>query len=150
MQNLNKWGAWLGAGAVLFTLAGCADRNKNGQPDSPATAGEVSNAVENAGDAAATAVPKAGATASSAIGKAGDVIEDAGATAATTSAVKNAYAGQAGLKGSTINVDTKAEDKTVILRGSVTSQAQKKLAESIAKQKATGYKIVNQLAVKAK
>jgi osmotically-inducible protein OsmY len=46
-----------------------------------------------------------------------------------------------------IDVDTFADKKTVVLRGSVPTQAQKLRAEQIARDHATGYLITNQLAV---
>src|SRR5687767_7926943 len=50
-MSTKKWGALLAAVAVTG-VAGCADRNNNGQPDSAATSGEISKAADKAGDAA--------------------------------------------------------------------------------------------------
>lgn len=51
MQN---YGKWLGMGAIVVTslvgVTGCADRNKNGQPESLATDSEVANTVDTAGE----------------------------------------------------------------------------------------------------
>lgn len=161
MQNIRKWGAWLGAGAVIFTLAGCADRNGNGQAESPATANEVGNAVaDNLGDTANAASGAVG-TVSNAASSAGNAISSAaskvpaaasGALDAITITpkVKTALGANAGLKGSVINVDTLGSKDTVALRGSVKTQGQKKLAESLAKGAAPGYKIANQLKVSGK
>ncbi len=49
---------------------------------------------------------------------------------------------------SDINVDTFHETKTVVLKGSVPTAAQKEEAGRIAAREATGYKIDNQLTVK--
>jgi len=141
MQNLNKWGAWLGAGAILFTLAGCADRNKNGQPDDVATSGEVAKSVDKAGEAVEGAADKAGEAAK----EAGKKMEGAGAAAITTPSIKTALGAQKALDGSSIDVDTNGETKTVTLKGSVKNAAQKTLAEAVAKKNAPGYKVVNQL-----
>lgn len=46
-----------------------------------------------------------------------------------------------------IDVDTYADTKTVVLRGSVPTEAQKSRAEQIAREHASGYKIDNKLAV---
>jgi osmotically-inducible protein OsmY len=145
MINTRKLGAYIGAGAVIFTLAGCADRNKNGQPDSVATEGEISNAAGAAANKVEPALDSAGNAISNAASSAGKAITNAGETAGVTSKVKAAFGANAGLKGSTIDVDTNAQTNAVTLKGSVASQAQKALAEKIAKQNAPGYKIANQL-----
>jgi osmotically-inducible protein OsmY len=49
-----------------------------------------------------------------------------------------------------INVDTFADTKTVVLKGSVPNAAQKAEAGRIAASKAEGYKIDNQLTVGTK
>ena len=46
-----------------------------------------------------------------------------------------------------IDVDTDGTKKTVVIRGSVPTQAQKDRAEQIARENAKGYTITNQLAV---
>lgn len=48
---------------------------------------------------------------------------------------------------SSINVDTMAATKTVVLKGSVPTAEQRAAAEKIAMKHATGYKIDNQLTV---
>lgn len=145
MLNTRKLGAYIGAGAVIFSLAGCADRNKNGQPDSIATENEISNAAGAAANSVEPALENAGDAAKNAATTAGNAISNAGETAAITSKVKAALGANAGLKGSTIDVDTDAKANAVNLKGSVATQAQKGIAEKIAKQNAPGYKINNQL-----
>jgi osmotically-inducible protein OsmY len=49
---------------------------------------------------------------------------------------------------SDINVDTFHETKTVVLKGSVSTAAQKTAAGRIAAREAEGYKVENQLVVK--
>jgi predicted small secreted protein len=46
-----------------------------------------------------------------------------------------------------INVDTSASTKTVVLKGSVTTAEQRRIAEVIAGEQAKGYRIDNRLAV---
>lgn len=46
-----------------------------------------------------------------------------------------------------INVDTSASTKTVVLKGSVPTAAQRTMAETIAREQAKGYRIDNQLTV---
>ena len=178
MNNIRKIGAYLGAGAVIFSLAGCADKNGNGQAESPADANNVEGAVKDniadtgnaissgvgaAGDAAkgaagavgdaasgaagaaSNAASGAAAAASGAAASAGNALANAGEAAKMTPAVKTALAGNAGLKGLNINVDTLGAKDSIALRGKVKSAGQKKLAESIAKKAAPGYKIINQL-----
>lgn len=179
MQNFRKMGVLLGAGAVIFSLAGCADRNGNGQPDSAATGGEVGNAVASgvntaadAGAAAANTASEVGAAAANTASEVGaaaantaagaantaagagkaaaDAVTGAGAAATLTPKIKNALATQNSgpLKGSDINVNTDASIKTVILKGTVKSAAQKTLAGSIAKKNSADFKVDNQLVVK--
>ena len=77
-----------------------------------------------------------------------DVGEDVLSAAIVTPKIKTALGATAALKGSEINVDTTSDNKTVVLRGFTTSQAQKTLAEAIAKKNAPDYRIVNQLVVR--
>jgi osmotically-inducible protein OsmY len=71
-------------------------------------------------------------------------------TAATqTVDVKSALIADGRVDASNINVDTSSSTKTVVLKGSVPTAQQKALAEQIAHDKAEGYKIQNQLVVKA-
>lgn len=167
MKNLRKWGATLGAGVVILGLAGCADRNNNGQAESPATGNEVGNAVaDNLGDTAnavknvgngiangagavANTVSNGVGAMSNGLSNAAGTMASAGETAAMTSKIKAAIIANPGLKGRNINVNTMANTNTVSLKGSVASAAQKNLAGSIAKKNAPGYKINNQLKVGA-
>ena len=162
MNNIRKYTAWLGAGAVMITLAtGCADRNNNGQPESLATNNEIAGTTENSMDATGNAMDNAGTAmangAETAADATGNVVSGAGnalgnlADAATmTPKVKTALGANAALKGSKIDVDTLGSKDSIALRGTVTSMAQKTLAESIAKKNAPGYKVVNQLTMAGK
>ena len=69
----------------------------------------------------------------------------AASEATLTPQIKTALGGNKALNGSMIDVDTNTTTKVVTLKGTVKSPAQKTMAEMIAKQKATGYKVVNQL-----
>ncbi len=68
--------------------------------------------------------------------------------AAETADVKMALMADATIDASEINVDTNKDTKTVTLNGSVKSEAQKSHAEAVAKEKAPGYTVVNNLMVK--
>jgi osmotically-inducible protein OsmY len=78
---------------------------------------------------------------------------DAGAAidaATETIDVKTALMADSTVDASDINVDTFHETKTVVLKGSVPTAAQKSEAARIAGREATGYKVDNQLVVKPK
>ncbi|PQV65458.1 Osmotically-inducible protein OsmY, contains BON domain [Abditibacterium utsteinense] len=156
MNNIRKMGALLGAGAVIFSLAGCADKNGNGQAETPMSANNVdgavkdnladtANAVSSAGSAVGNAVTGAAGAVGDAATGAAKTVGNAGETAAMTSKVKTAIGANPGLKGSNINVSTMADKNSISLTGTVTSAAQKTLANAIAKKNAPGYKVVDQL-----
>jgi len=62
--------------------------------------------------------------------------------------VKSKLMADASVDASDINVDTYHETKTVVLKGTVPTAAQKSEAANIAAREAVGYKIDNQLLVK--
>src|SRR5262245_27990882 len=72
------------------------------------------------------------------------------AAATNTVDVKSALIADGRVDASSINVDTNSQTKTVVLKGSVPSAEQKTQAEAIARDKAEGYRIVNNLTVVAK
>ena len=170
MNNIRKYTAWLGAGAVLITLAtGCADKNNNGQPDSVATSNEVAgttsnmadaagnttsnmaDAAGNVADAAGNKMDTAGTAVANGAMAAGSAIAGAGDAAIYTPKIKTALGAEKALAGSNINVDTMAAKKTIALRGTVKSAAQKTMAAAVAKKNAPAdYKIDNQLTMGAK
>ena len=69
------------------------------------------------------------------------------AAGANTVDVKSALIADGRVDASNINVDTSASTKTVVLKGSVPTAQQKTQAEAIARDKAEGYTINNQLTV---
>ena len=75
--------------------------------------------------------------------------ERAGA-ATETFDVKAALIADKTVDASDINVDTIAATKTVVLKGTVPTAAQKDQAEQIAVREAAGYKVDNQLTVRAR
>jgi BON domain len=66
---------------------------------------------------------------------------------AETVDVKTAILADDTIDADSIDVDTNADTKTVVLRGSVPTAQQKARAEQIARQNAPNYKIDNRLAV---
>lgn len=69
---------------------------------------------------------------------------------AKTVDVKTALMNDKSVDASGINVDTMADTKTVVLRGTVPTAAMKAEAETIAKREAPGYTVKNELTVAAK
>ena len=69
------------------------------------------------------------------------------AAGANTVDVKSALIADGRVDASNINVDTSSSTKTVVLKGSVPTAQQKTTAEAIARDKAEGYTINNQLTV---
>jgi osmotically-inducible protein OsmY len=61
--------------------------------------------------------------------------------------VKTAILADKTIDAGAIDVDTNADTKTVVIRGSVPTEAQKARAEQIAREHAPNYKIENRLAV---
>lgn len=168
MNKLRKYTAWLGAGAIMLTIAaGCADQNNNGVPDAAgnvavATGNTMSNMADAGGDTASNMADAAGNTAavdatgnmadatSNAVAGTGSAITNLGDAMTYTPKIKTALGANAAMKGSNVNVDTLGSKDSIALHGTVTSKAQKTLAENIAKQNAKGFKIINQLVVKGK
>ena len=70
--------------------------------------------------------------------------------AAQTVDVKSALIADGRVDASNINVDTNADTRTVVLKGTVPSAEQKATAENIARDKAKGWTITNQLTVAPK
>ncbi len=68
--------------------------------------------------------------------------------AVVTPRIKTALAANAALRGSQINVDTTLDNKTVVLRGTTKTKAQRDLAIAIARKSAPGFRIVDQLNLK--
>jgi len=130
------------AGFLAFASVAC-DNTARGVKDDAATAQEE---AKEAGDAA------------KAEGK--DEAEDAARTAGDATAavdaatetldVKSALMADSTIDASDINVDTYHETKTLVLKGSVPTSAQKEEAGRIAAREAEGYKVDNQLVVKAR
>lgn len=76
-------------------------------------------------------------------------VADAVAGAANTVDVKSALIADDRIDTANINVDTDNDANTVVLKGTVPTAEQRRLAEQVASQHAKGYKIVNQLTVAA-
>ncbi len=77
---------------------------------------------------------------------AGNVARKVGGAAQTVD-VKAALIADQRVDTSKLNVDTNTDTRTVVLKGTVPTAAERTLAEQVAREKATGYRIVNQLTV---
>lgn len=147
MKTATKWTSWLGVGAiVLASVAGCGnDKNGNGS-----VADEGTKAVAGATDNASEAASNVADAGQNQVAGAGKAIEGAADAAVNTPKIKTALGANAAMGGSKIDVDTNGAANTINLTGMVKSDAQKKMAEAIAKKEAgANYKINNQLKVMA-
>jgi osmotically-inducible protein OsmY len=161
--------SWLGAAVIAIAATACSDRAENKAEEA---ARDANTAAEKAGDAAREAgrdardaTREAGREAREesreASRDAGNAAERAGEAAATagreaiaagdaavqTADVKMALTTDKRVDASHIDVDTNATTKTVTLKGSVPTAAQKDLAEDIAEAKAPGYRVRNDLTI---
>jgi hypothetical protein len=126
---------------LVGALAGVA---ACGQNDSAAPARDVDR-VPEPGRAEPGATGTAGAQAGEAARGAGNRM----GAAAELADVKLALSTTDGLDASAINVDTDHNSKTVTLKGTVPTTDQRARAEVVAQREATGYRIDNQLVVRA-
>lgn len=145
----------------LLTLAGCADKNKNGMPDSfaPDAGAQANKMLEEGKERASEAGQKIQAETKPALEEAQKTVSDAvkhpdktatniSAASTITPKVKAAFYANDILRPLPINVSTVGTTKTILLTGSVKSQAQKVLATKVAQQSGSGYKVQNNLKVK--
>lgn len=141
--------------ACAFAVAGAAcDNTARGARE------DAAEAKEDARDASAEAKAEAREEAAEAKAEGREAASDAKKTAGEAGAaidaatetidVKTALMADASVDASDINVDTFYETKTVVLKGSVPTAAQKAEAGRIASREAEGYKVDNRLVVKPK
>ena len=137
--------------ATSNEIAGTTDNTTTAMGNAMSNGADaVSNGMDNAGNAMANGANTAADATSNAVTNTGNALSNLADAATMTPKVKTALGANAALKGSNINVDTLGSKDTIALRGTVTSMAQKSLAESIAKKNAPGYKIANQLKMAGK
>ena len=135
--------------AMAFAVgsAACDNTARGVKQDANEAAADAKDAGADAKDASKDAKAEAKDEANDvkrAAGEAGAAID----AATETIDVKTALMSDATVDASDINVDTFHETKTVVLKGSVTTAAQKAEAGKIAAREAEGYKVENQLVVK--
>ncbi len=122
-----------------LSLAACSDTAAGIKKDAERNADKAAAAASDAKDSTkdATAATKdAAANAAAAVAAAVETID-----------VKSALMADRTVDASHINVDTFHETKTVVLKGSVKTAAQREEAARIATAEAPGYRIDNQLTV---
>lgn len=141
MTRAMKLTSWVGAAALVASVAsGCSDQAERNASEA---ARDTRNAAERAADRTADAV-KDGASA------VGDAVANGGRAAdaaVETMDVKAALIADSRVDAGDINVDSDHLTKTVTLKGHVPTAEQKRVAEDIAKAKATGYRVLNELTV---
>jgi hyperosmotically inducible protein len=116
---------------------------------------DVAAAADRAGDATADAANRAADATGDAAARAAETTRDATANVANvgdaaqqTAQIKTALMGDSSIDASTIDVDTEASTKTVTLKGTVRSAAEKASAARIAASNAPGYRVTNNLEVR--
>ena len=132
-------------GQVVEGAAAEADRNLD------KAGAAVQEGAQNAGEAVQEGARQAGEAVGGAVKNVGKEAQDAGQSMTLTPKVKNALVADKSIDASTIDVDTSGEKDTVILKGTVRSQAEKQRATQLA-QKALNdagsqFKLKNNLTV---
>src|SRR5690349_5055335 len=133
-----------------LALAACSNTAAGAKKDADINADKAAAATEEAKDKADRAGDKAAAEGREAAAETKEAGRDAaGAVKAATETidVKTALMADRTVDASHINVDTFHETKTVVLKGSVKTAAQRDEAARIAAAEAPGYRIDNQLTV---
>ena len=142
------------AGFALVATAACDNTAAGARKDAEIAADETKRASEKAAEATAAAARDA----SDATKRAGEAVAEsaadatkdaaaATAAAATTTSVKSALMANKSVDATKIDVDTDGSARIVTLRGSVPNEGQRVTAERIARAKAEGYTVVNQLTI---
>jgi osmotically-inducible protein OsmY len=141
--------AFTAACFLAFANVACDNTARGMKDDAAAAKDEAKDEARDAKEA--TDAAKAGAkdVASDAKRTAGEAAASVDAATETLD-VKSALMSDSTIDASDINVDTYHETKTVVLKGSVPTSAQKTEAGRIAAREAEGFKVDNQLMVKAK
>jgi len=144
----NRIGVWTGAALLAAAMStACSDSTERRAEEA---ARETGNAAERAGEAAKEAGRDVATATSDAARATGDAVLEGGRAAdaaVETMDVKTALMADTRVDAGDINVDTDHTTKTVTLKGRVPTAEQKAIAEQVAKSKATGYQVRNELMV---
>jgi hyperosmotically inducible protein len=130
---------WLLVGVLGLGVAACGDTWSGMKKDARDNEPAARQAADDVKEAAGAAVDKG----KEAYDHAAPVVD----AAKQTAEVKAAFMADSTIDASSIEVDTSADTKTVTLTGTVPTAAVKAQAETIARAKAEGYSVVNNLAV---
>src|SRR5262249_23715222 len=133
VRRLSVWAC--AAGVMLFSTA-C--RN---------TAAGLKRDTEENSKKAAVEAGKAADKASAATADAAQRAAEAAQAGTQTMSVKTALLADKRVTATGINVDTDTASRTVTLKGHVPSEEQKAVAEQIASEHSTGYRVKNELTV---
>jgi osmotically-inducible protein OsmY len=133
--------------AAKDTAASAADdaarATERAAEESREAAAEGSEKAKETGEAIAEKSRQAGQKADAAI----DKTARTGDAAQQTLDIKSALLADSRVTAARIDVDTDANAKTVVLKGSVPNAGQRKTAEDIAMSKAPGYRVKNELTI---
>lgn len=147
MTSSSRTSAWVLGMAMTAALAACSDtrsdvdRNRTDQIDDATD--RAGDRINDAGRDAADGARDAAREGANAVGTAGRAV----GAALETADVKTALMTDRRVDAGDINVDTDHNTKTVTLKGTVPTAAQKDIAGEIAKTEAKGYRVENQLTV---
>jgi len=154
-----------GAGVLMaatLTIGACNNTREGAARDTEIAAEKSEQAAERSAETAREAGREAGAVASEAGAEAREGMREAGQAvregaagvaasgdaAQQTAQIKTALMADATIDSTDIDIDTMASTKTVVLKGSVRTAAQKTRAARIAADKAPGYQVTNNLEVR--
>jgi hyperosmotically inducible periplasmic protein len=150
MNRLTGLPALLLAATTMAVTTACDNTHAGASKDAEIAAEQARQSGERAAEATREAAREAGP----AVREAGDAVADAAAsvkdaaeTSTTTVQVKSALLADTRVDASKIDVDTDTTRQVVTLRGSVPTAAQKATAERIARDKAEGFVVVNELKI---
>jgi osmotically-inducible protein OsmY len=136
--------AFVAAVAFAFSSVACDNTARGVKEDAAEAKADAKDATAEAKAEAKEEAKDKSNDAARTAGEAGAAID----AATETVDVKTALMADATVDASDINVDTFHETKTVVLKGTVPTTAQKDEAGKIATREAEGYKIDNRLVVK--
>ena len=134
------------APACRHTAEGAKEDARENSEKAKEEGGKMSDQAGDAADKVGAAAKDAGHAIKEGAEKVASEVE----AGKQTVDVKAALMADKSVDASHIDVDTDAATKTVTLKGSVPTQAQKIAADRIAHDKAEGYRIVNQLTVSSR
>ena len=134
------------APACRHTAEGAKEDARENSEKAKEEGGKMSDQAGDAADKVGAAAKDAGHAIKEGAEKVASEVE----AGKQTVDVKAALMADKSVDASHIDVDTDAATKTVTLKGSVPTQAQKVAADRIAHDKAEGYRIVNQLTVSSR